>query len=331
MAAAMPVKRLSVGIGVSDRMQPLLERRVRSEQVEFDFDMSAVDNIFWRALHTNAFDVTEMSLAAYCILLSRDQRPFVGIPVFTSRIFRHSSVYVSMASNIQTASDLAGRRIGVPEYQMTAAVWMRGILEEYHGVRVADVTWYKGGVNKPGRIERIPLELPSKYRLQEIPGGDTLDDYLRSGRIDALITAKMPESFKAKDPAVRRLFPDSRAAEEAYFRESGIFPIMHVLVLRREVYERDRQLARAVFDAFLAAKQLSERQLYDPDALACMVPWLIQEMEKIYEVLGHDYWPYGIERNRRCLSTFLGYLAGQGLLRRPVSVEDLFAEELLES
>jgi len=165
----------------------------------------------------------------------------------------------------------------------------------------------------------------------EIPTEDTLDGYLREGRIDALISAKMPDSFRSKDPAVRRLFVDSRAAEQDYFRQSGIFPIMHVLVMRRRVYESDPTLARAVFDAFLAAKHLTEARLYDPDALAAMVPWLIQEIEHTHDVLGEDYWPYGVERNRQCLSVFLRYLAEQDLLRRPVRLEELFAAELLHT
>ena len=327
----MSIQRLSVGIGHSDRMQPLLERQVVSEQVELDFDLSAVDNIFWRALHSSDFDITEMSLAAYGILLSRGQRPFVGIPVFTSRMFRHNSVYVSAAADIATPAQLAGRRIGVPEYQMTAAVWMRGILQEYYGVKVKDVSWVKGGVNTPGRKERIALELPSHYNVTEIPADHTLDSYLREGRIDALITAKMPHSFQKKDPAVRRLFPDTRAAEEEYFRRSSIFPIMHVLVMRRHVYERDPELVRAVYDVFAKAKSYSEQRLYDPDALSCMVPWLIPEMERTYEILGQDYWPYGLRKNRKGLSVFLGYLSDQELLRSPLGVEDLFAEELLDT
>ena|SRR6185312_14722416 len=327
----MAPQQLSVGIGLSDRMQPLLEKQVVDDRVTLDFDLSAVDNIFWRALHSDDFDVTEMSLAAYCILHSRGENRFVGIPVFTSRMFRHNSVYVSAASNIRQPSDLAGKRIGVPEYQMTAAVWMRGILEQYHGVRARDVSWFKGGVNKPGRKERIALELPAGYRLTEIPVEDTLDDYLCSGQIDALITAKMPDSFQSGNPAVRRLFPDPRAAEEDYVRKSGLFPIMHVLVLRREVYERDASLARAVYDAFTAAKVYSERRLYDPDALACMVPWLISEMEHTFALLGRDYWPYGVSKNRNCLSVFLDYLAAQGLLRRPVGVDELFAQDLLDT
>jgi 4,5-dihydroxyphthalate decarboxylase len=322
---------LSVGIGLSDRMQPLLERQVTSDRVAFNFDLSAVDKIFWRALHSDDFDITEMSLAAYCILQSRNENKFVGIPVFTSRMFRHNSVYVSSVSKIDNPSDLAGRRIGIPEYQMTAAVWMRGVLDEFYGVDAKNVTWVKGGVNTPGRKERITVELPSRYRVMEIPSDDTLDSYLCDGRIDCLITAKMPESFQKGDPAVRRLFPDVRAAEEAYFRKSGIFPIMHVLVMRRHVYERNRSLVRAVYDAFVAAKTCSEQRLYDPDALVCMVPWLIPEIEHTYDVLGRDYWPYGLSRNRTCLSTFLGYLSTQDLLRRPLRVEELFAEELLDT
>src|SRR6185437_3854587 len=188
----MSAHSLTVGIGLNDRMQPLLVRQVANPKVEFKFDIAPVDSIFWRALHSDDFDVAEMSLAAHCILCSRDDTRFVGLPIFTSRMFRHGSVYISRASGITAPAELRGRTIGVPEYQMTAAVWMRGILHEFYDVDPKGITWLKGGVNTPGRKERLTLNLPSEYSVRDIPAEDTLDDYLVRGAIDGLITAKMP-------------------------------------------------------------------------------------------------------------------------------------------
>jgi len=318
---------LNVGIAQSDRMQPLLERTVTRADIDLRFDLSAVDNIFWRALHSDDFDVSEMSLAAYCILTSRDENPFIGIPVFTSRMFRHNSVYIRANAGIKDPSDLRGRRIGIPEYQMTAVVWMRGLLENEYGVTARDVHWFKGGVGKPGRVERIPLRLPEGYHLTEIPAQDTLDAYLLEGKIDAIISAKMPPSFMRGDPKIARLFPDSRSVEVEYFRATQIFPIMHVLVMRRRVYEKNPALAMAVYQAFDEAKALSAARAYDTDALPYMVPWLVEEMERTYSIMGRDLWPYGVGRNRHCLETFLSYLRQQDLLERAVGVDDLFAPE----
>ncbi|MFG1361401.1 ABC transporter substrate-binding protein [Xanthobacter pseudotagetidis] len=312
-------------------MQPLLDRRIEIPGTRLEFDLSAVDRIFWRALHSDDFDVTEMSLAAYCILMSRGERPFVGIPVFTSRMFRHSSIYVHRDSGITRPEDLRGRRIGIPEYQMTAVVWMRGVLEEYYGVAAREVKWFKGGVGTPGRIERIPLRLPDGYDVTEIPVTDTLQAYLLDGRIDALITAKMPPAFLEGDARMVRLFSDPVAAERKYFAETGIFPIMHVLVMRQRAYDAAPELAARLLEAFENAKAVSLARLYDTDALPYMVPWLVPDMEDTFAALGRDFWPYGIARNRAGLQTFLDYLRCQDLLETPVEVNDLFAPEFVDT
>jgi hypothetical protein len=321
---------LTIGISTNDRMLPLLLGDVPTPGLNLTFDRSSPIGIFRRALQEGAFDVTEMSFAAYCILMSRGDRPFVGIPVFVSRMFRHGCVFVREGSSIETPEQLAGVRIGIPEYQMTAVIWMRGILDEYHDVDPRTVQWVRGGVNQPGaRGEKMPLLLPDGYSISDLPEDRSLNEALLNGDIDALITTRMPEGMKTG--GMRYLFPDVKAAERNYYKTSGIFPIMHLLVLRREIFDRDPSLAQALYDAFLAAKETSLARLYDIDALSVMVPWLVPEMEASFAALGRDPWPYGYRANRKDFNVFLRYLEKQELLAGPLSPEELFAPELLNT
>jgi hypothetical protein len=321
---------LTIGISTNDRMLPLMLGDVPTPGLNLTFDRSSPIGIFRRALQEGAFDVTEMSFAAYCILMSRGDRPFVGIPVFVSRMFRHGCVFVREGSGIEIPEQLAGSRIGIPEYQMTAVIWMRGILDEYHGVDPRAVQWVRGGVNQPGaRGEKMPLLLPDGYSITDLPEDRSLNEALLDGDIDALITTRMPEGMKSG--GMRYLFPDVKAAERNYYKTSGIFPIMHLLVLRREIFDRDPSLAQALYDAFLAAKETSLARLYDIDALSVMVPWLVPEMEASFATLGRDPWPYGYKANRKDFNVFLRYLEKQELLAGPLSPEELFAPELLNT
>jgi 4,5-dihydroxyphthalate decarboxylase len=321
---------LTIGISTNDRMLPLLLGDIPTPGLNLTFDRSSPINIFRRALQDGAFDITEMSFAAYCILMSRGDRPFVGIPVFVSRMFRHGCVFVREGSRIETPEQLAGARIGIPEYQMTAVIWMRGILDEYHGVDPRAVQWVRGGVNEPGaRGEKMPLLLPHRYSITDLPQDKSLNSALLDGDIDALITTRMPEGKESGE--LRYLFPDVKTAERTYYEASGIFPIMHLLVLRREIFDRNPSVAQALYDVFLAAKQVSLARLYDIDALSVMVPWLVPGMEEIFAALGRDPWPYGYGANRKDFDVFLRYLEKQELLAGPLSPEELFAPELLNT
>jgi 4,5-dihydroxyphthalate decarboxylase len=324
-------KTLKLGISLSDRVFPLLDGSAPPKDIKFDIIQSSGD-IFKRALSSNDFDVTEMSLAAHAILRSRSDPRFVGLPLFTSRIFRHSAIYVSSAAGINKPSDLAGKRVGLSEYQSTSAVWLRGILQEYYGVNPESMKWVKGGVDKPGSgVDRIPLSLPPKYEVSTIAQDTTLSASLLKGEIDALISSKIPGAFSAGGQKVKRLFPDSRAAEVDYFKASGVFPIMHMLVMSRPAYEENPQLANSVYEAFLAAKKVSEHRLYETDALACMIPWMVPEMDNIYKIMGKDFWPYGMQGNRQTVGKFIEYLRSQDLLKKEIKVDDLFVKELAGS
>jgi 4,5-dihydroxyphthalate decarboxylase len=276
------------------------------------------------------FDAAEMSLSSYVISLTRDA-PFIAMPVFPSRLFRHSGIYVSADSGIEKPTDLVGRQVGVAEYQLTANVWIRGILADEYGVPVDSVTYRTGGLHQPGRPEKLAVTLPPEVRIEPIGPGQTLSDMLASGEIDALYTPRTPESFARGDTGVRRLFDPSGPAEVEYYQRTGIFPIMHVLVLRRDVYERNRWLARSLYDALEQAKALCEQGMDETAAARYMLPWLHDEVARTRAVLGEDYWPYGLERNREVLATFLRYSYDQGLASRPLEPEELFAPETLES
>jgi 4,5-dihydroxyphthalate decarboxylase len=313
-----------------DRTEALRDGRVRPAGVDLTYLPQQVEETFFRMARFREFDAAEMSLSSYVISLTRDA-PFIAMPVFPSRLFRHSGIYVSANSGIEKPTDLVGRQVGVAEYQLTANVWIRGILADEYGVPVEAVTYRTGGLHQPGRPEKLAVALPPEVRIEPIGPGQTLSDMLASGEIDALYTPRTPESFARGDTGVRRLFDPSGPAEVEYYRRTGIFPIMHVLVLRRDVYERNRWLARSLYDALEQAKALCEQGMDETAAARYMLPWLHDEVARTRAVLGEDYWPYGLERNREVLATFLRYSYDQGLASRPLEPEELFAPETLES
>ncbi|MGN6500071.1 MAG: ABC transporter substrate-binding protein, partial [Tsuneonella sp.] len=276
------------------------------------------------------FAAAEMSLSSYCVTLARGNSPFVAIPVFPTRLFRHGCIFVSAASGIAHPSQLAGKRIGVPEYQMTAPVWIRGILADEYGLDPACVLYLTGGEEQPGRNEKLKLDLPERFRLKPIGPDQTLSQMLRYGDIEALYTARTPSTFYTHPDQVRRLFPDFVAVEQDYFRRTRIFPIMHVVAIRREIYEANRWVARALFKAFVAAQAKVYRELRVTASLKTMLPWQIAAVEQTAALMGEDWWPYGVERNRHVLETFLRYHYEQGLSASQLAVYDLFAPECFE-
>jgi 4,5-dihydroxyphthalate decarboxylase len=327
----MPKLRLSLACWNYDRTRALQDGRVRPDGIELDYLDLPVEETFFRMLRYREFDLAEMSLSSYTLSLSKPERAFVAIPVFPSRFFRHSCIYVHADSGIGEPRDLVGKRVGTPEYQMTAPVWIRGILADEYQVPVDSVTYCTGGEEEPGRSEKIGIDLPSNIRLERIGSKDTLAAMLRDGAIDALYTARMPSSFGANDGRVRRLFDDYVTVEREYFRRTRIFPIMHTVVIRRDVYERNRWIAQSLCKAFGAAQKLAYADLLETAALKVMLPWAHANVEEARREMGGDFWPYGFEPNRRVLSTFLRYHHEQGLSPRLLEPEELFAPETLES
>lgn len=330
MAGLIP---LTLGCGAYDRTLALALGDVRPAGIDLTYLRLPVEEIFWRMTRHGEFDAAEMSLSSYLLRRSRGDEALVAIPVFTSRFFRHSYAWVNAAAGIRRPQDLVGKRIGVPEYQMTAAVWIRGFLEDDYGVRPADVRWFQGGLNQSGRVEKLAIEVPG-VEITPIGEGRTLSAMLAAGELDAVIAARTPASFDGV--GVRRLFPDFRTVEADYFRRTGIFPIMHTVAIRREVLDRHPWVARSLYDAFCAAKDRAMLELShvsaapNPSALSVSLPWLIAEVEATRALMGDDYWPYGLEPNRATLEALVRYSHAQGLAARLVPVEELFAPSTLD-
>lgn len=322
---------LTFGCWNYDRTRALADGGVVPDGIDLNYLDMPVEETFFRMLRHQEFDVAELSLSSYTVSLFREPQPFVAIPVFPSRFFRHSCIYVNAASGIRMAKDLIGRRIGNPEYQMTAPVWIRGILADHYGVPVDSVTYVTGGEETPGRSEKLKLDLPPSIRVERIGPGQTLSQMLRDGEIDALYTARAPSSFRTGDNRVVRLFPNYREIERDYYRNTGIFPIMHTIALRRDVYEANRWIAQSLQKAFIEAQARTYADLKESAALKAMLPWLNHHVEEAIAEMGEDYWPYGFERNRATLDTFLRYHHEQGLSKRRLAPEDLFAPESLEA
>ena len=320
---------LTLGCGEYDRTRALADGSIRPDGFELRYEALNPGPLFARMVRDRDLDIAEMSLSTYLNLRARDDEGFVGIPVFPSRVFRHGYIFVNRDAGIRRPEDLAGRRVGTMQWQLTSSLWLRGILAEEHGVPQAAIEWFVGGQDEPGGNERAPVDVPDDVRLEQIPAGTTLSGLLAEGRIDAVMAPHIPELFRSGDPRIVRLFPDFRAVEADWYRRTGLFPIMHLVVIRRDVHEANPTLARALFGAFCAAKAAALARLRFTGTLAAMVPWLVAELESAEALFGDRYWPYGVEANRRELETAIRYARQQGIARRDLTVEELFAPETL--
>ncbi len=323
----MPQLHLSISTGDYDRVRAIKDGRVTVQGCTVTYLTPPLEELFIRALIGAEFDACEVSFSSYLIALSRGKTPYRALPVFLSRVFRHSAFYVRTDRGIARPEDLRGKRVGVPEYQMTAALWARGLLEDEYGVKPSEIEWRNGGLEQPGRSEKLALDLPPDVTLVPIGPGETLSAMLASGALDALVTPRTPSCF-GKVPQVARLFPDYRAAERAYARKSGLFPIMHVLAVREELLRAHPWLASSLFAAFRQAKDIAIRELEEIGAYNVTVPWLAEELKDIRAVLGEDYWPYGLAKNRASIEAALRYSHAQGLSARRLTIEEAFVPDL---
>jgi 4,5-dihydroxyphthalate decarboxylase len=326
----MSALRLSFACWDYDRMRAIQDGRVRPEGIDINFLPLRVEETFYRQLRFQEFDVAELSLSSYLLTLNEPDPPFVAIPVFPSRCFRHQSIYVNASSGIDAPADLAGKRVGTPEYQLTAGVWQRGILADFHDVPVGSVSYVTGAIEESGRPEKVPLNLPPGISVTPIGAGQNLSDMLAAGEIDAIYSPTQPSCF-GRAPAVRRLFPDFKRAEQDYFSRTRIFPIMHTVVIKRSLYERDPWIARSLTKAFGQSLEIAYQDLRERGALKYMLPWLAEHLEETLDALGPGYWDYGLEPNRHVLETFARYSFEQGLSVRSHAVDDMFAPGAAES
>ncbi len=322
--------RLTMACWDYDRTRALADSRVTFDGIELTYLPLIVEETFFRMMRYHEFDVSEMSLSSYTLSLFADKPQFIAIPVFPSRMFRHNGIFINVNSGIREPKDLVGKKIGTPEYQLTAPVWQRGILSDDHKVPVTAVTHFQGGLEDPGREEKISLSLPPNIKLQPIPAGKTLSQMIETGEIDALIGPRVPSTYKPGGK-IRRLWENYAAVESEYYQRTKIFPIMHVVAIRRDVYEKYPWVAQSLYKGFIQAQRITYQDLRETAALKIMLPWLMQHVEETEKVMGKDFWPYGYEANVKTLSTFLRYSYEQGLAKRLLTPKDLFAPETLES
>ena len=327
----MSALRLSFAIGDYDRNRPLIDGRVQVDGVDPVFMTLDPEEIFFRAFRHAEFDVCELSLSSYTVKVARGDSPYVGIPAFLSRAFRHTSIYVRTDRGIRVPADLKGRRVGLPEYQLTACVWARALLEDDFGVKPSDVTWVRGGIEQPGRPEKIRIELPPDLRLEDSPAGASLNALLEAGEIDAFTGPRAPSCFERGHPHVARLFADPTAAAADYFRRTGIFPIMHILGVRRALAEAHPWLPAALLKAFDQSKAACLARLADTSATKVTLPFVEEQLKAARELLGPDFWSYGFSPNRAVLEHFLAHHHRQGLSARLVTPEELFHPATLEA
>jgi 4,5-dihydroxyphthalate decarboxylase len=321
--------RISLACTVTDRTRPILEGRVAIEGCAVEAITGEPEDLFARALRNEEFDVTELSLSSYLIVVGRRTSPYLAVPAFPSRAFRHSAVYVRTDRGIQRPEDLAGMTVGVPEFQQTAALWVRGILADRHGVPPSAIRWRSGGLERPGGEERIAVQLREGIDLRPIDDSSTLSAMLAEGRLDALVSPRPPSCFEAGHPQVRRLWPDHREEERRFYRETGLFPIMHVVAIRRSLMDAHPRLPANVFRGFAEAKRLAIRDLEQTNFLRVTLPWI--ELDPVRELMGDDYWPYGLAANRAELESAIRWSVEEGLSPRPLETSELFDPETLET
>ena len=315
--------RLSVAMGDYDRTRALLDGRVQIDGVDPVYMTLYPEEMFFRAMRSQDFDICELSFSSYMVKTAQNTCPYVAVPVFLSRAFRHTSIYVRK-DRVHKPEDLKGRRIGLPEYQLSAHVWARAILQDDHGVHPEDVTWLRGGIETPGRPEKIALKLPAGVRLENAPEGTTISELLDRGEIDGFMAPRPPSAQALSNPAVGWLFDDPTAAAKDYFKRTGIFPIMHVVGVRKTLCEVHPWLPMAVFKAFNQAKGAALEALSDTSATKVTLPFVEEQLKAARETMGQDFWSYGVAANRATLDAFLRHHHAQGLSQKRMQIEEIF-------
>ncbi|MDX1486147.1 MAG: ABC transporter substrate-binding protein, partial [Alphaproteobacteria bacterium] len=297
--------KITVAVTYYDRTRALLDGRAKIEGCDATVLELEPEEMFHRALHYQEFDVAELSFSNFLTLTAEDRCPYLGIPVFPGRKFRHSGIFINTRSGIEKPEDLKGRIVGTPEYQVTAVTWVRGILEDEYGVAPADISWRWGGLQQAGRGQKTDFVPPDGLELEPIPEGATLQEMLADGDIDALISPRSPACFDAGHPDIRRLFPDYVEQEKAYFQRTGIFPIMHLVGVRKAVVEANPWLPDSLMKAFEAAKALAIEEVAYNNIPRVTNPWMEAHTADARAVMGEDIWPYGLDANRTGIEAFL--------------------------
>jgi 4,5-dihydroxyphthalate decarboxylase len=321
---------LTIACGDYDRTRAIKDGVIEIEGCEINYLPLYPEEIFFRAFKYSEFDVSEISFSSYIRTIAAGTSDYIGIPAFVSRLFRHSGIYVRVGSGIEKPEDLRGKRVGLPEYQITAVVWMRGMLQHEYGVNPSEIKWHSGGQEEAGRGERTPLRPIPGIDINAIPEDKTLVAMLEAGELDALFTARAPSSFLEHQPHIRRLFPQFRDTERKYYEKTGLFPIMHLIGIKKTLTDAHPWLATSVYKAFVEAKAIAIERLHDVNALLTTLPWLVAETEQTEDVMGRDFWRYGIKENAKEIDALTTYAFEQGLVDRKLTARDLFHPSMFE-
>ncbi|WP_375453339.1 ABC transporter substrate-binding protein [uncultured Methylobacterium sp.] len=319
----MANERLKVGLSESDRTRPLAAGEVKISGIETEISLLGVQDLFNRQLTDATFDCCEFPVSSFLRTLERPERPYIAVPIFPSRHFRLSSVYVNTGKNIRKPSDLAGKRIGVPVFDMAAAVWLRGIFHDHYGLDRRSPIYVAGGLETARAGDEHPQAYPERF-AHEQRNDRSLAALLADGEIDALYTARAPSSWPSEN--VGRLFADPMGEEMGYFQRTRIFPAMHLVAIKRSVVTRCPGLPTAVYEAFARAQDSARAKLADSAALSTMLPWQLENLLHAQEQLGQDFWPAGLRKNRHMIETAIGYMLADGLIRTKFQAEDVFAD-----
>ncbi|TKC86754.1 ABC transporter substrate-binding protein [Trinickia terrae] len=322
---------LSIAVGNYDRIRPLVDGDVQIDGVDPVFMLQDPEEIFFRAFRHADYDICELSLSSYSVKTAAGTSPYIAIPVFPSRAFRHTSIYVRADRGIDKPEDLKGKRIGVPEYQLTANVWVRLFLEEEYGVTASDVTWVRGGYEDPARVEKIALKLPGDIKLEDAPEGETISSLLAAGKIDAVIGPRAPSCFDQGHPQVRYLFDDPHKSAADWYARTKLFPIMHTLGIRKTLADRHPWLPGALMKAFEKSKALALARLSDTAATKVTLPFVEDHLRAARKLMGFDFWPYGFAQNEHVVDRFLARHHAEGLSSRRLEARELFHPASLES
>src|SRR5258706_1179220 len=319
---------LTVAMPDYDHVRDLALGRVQAQGIDLTVLTFPVEEIFYRFLMYREWDVSEISFAKYASLIAQGDKSIIALPVFPSRIFRHSSLFVRRGGPIKKISDLSGRRVGVPEWAQTAAVYSRGLLAHQYGIKLSSIQCVQAGVNEPGRVDTVELKLPKGVKLTRVPD-KSLNEMLLSGEIDAILAARPPAAFSLGDKRIKRFFENYLEVEADYYRETGIFPIMHAVAIKRDILDKNPWVARSLLNAFEEAKERNVKRALDSPVTMFPIPWYFETSRRAMDLLRDDYFPYGIEKNRKTLDAFLGYAFEQGVCKRRLQVDELFPKQLM--
>jgi 4,5-dihydroxyphthalate decarboxylase len=321
---------IAIACGDYDRTRAIKDGRVQVEGCAVTYIPLEPEEVFFRTFRYQEFDVSELSFSSYLRITDSGDSPYIALPAFVSRVFRHSGIYIRTDRGIKSPTDLKGRNVGVPEYQITAVVWQRGIMQDEYGVHPTDIHWWQGGQEQAGRGERTPLGPIPGLDLKSIPEDKTLAGMLETGELDALFTARAPSCFVRGAPNVGRLFPDYRNVEKAYYKKTGIFPIMHMIGVKKSLVEQHPWLATSLYKAFLEAKTYAMKEVREINALPVTLPWLEAECLETIALMGEDFWRYGVKENIKEIEALIRYAYEQGLVKKKLDAESLFAHQTLE-